>query len=74
MPRPYTQCEFQAWYLRHEKNLTQREIARLLGVSESAISQRLHHLARRHNLPISALRGPPRRRVKIHSLSRYRNV
>ena len=59
MPRPYTQCEFQAWYLRHEKNLTQREIARLLGVSESAISQRLHHLARRHNLPISALRGRP---------------
>jgi len=72
--RPFTPREFQAWYLLNYKNLTQRQIARRLGVSESAISQRLHHLARRHNLPISALRGPPRRRVKIHSLSRYRNV
>ena len=72
--RPYTPLEFQAWYLRNEKNYTQREIARMLGVSESAISQRLHRLARRHNLPIWKLKPPPRRRASLHSLSLYNNI
>ena len=72
--RPFTRLEFQAWYLLNEKHLTQRQIAKKLGVSESAISQRLHRLARRHNLPISALTGPPRRRFYLHSLSNFTNV
>ena len=72
--RPFTPCELQAWYLRNYANLTQREIARKLGVSESAISQRIHRLARRHNLPVSRFKPPKCRRVRFHSLSLYDNV
>jgi DNA-binding NarL/FixJ family response regulator len=71
--RPYTPSELEAFILL-EQGLTQRQIARKLGVSESAISQRLKRLAMRHNLARSAFRPPRRIRVRCYSLSTCFNL